>query len=327
MKLLYYLGRTPNFGDDLNASLWPELAPELFEGDDGAAFVGIGTIIGMPCDPNLKLNVFSSGVGNDSVQGWRERQTRYWCVRGPVSRKLLEVDESAAITDGAILAPLTRGFPKRADEPGGVVAIPHWQSFDFGGWDAVGDLTGYEILDPRAPYPEVIARIAAARIVLTESLHGAIFADLLGIPWHVFATGRNFGVTKWIDWSASVGRRFAMTVVPAPDPALVVANGRRFERSGARRVFELDDALPELSARINPVGRANGSWRAGLKSAVARSRLAGKLMGYCPEATAVALERLARDEPALTPPAAIESLQSRMVDRLGRLRAEHWASG
>lgn len=323
MKLLYYLGRTANFGDDLNAELWPALAPELFERDDGAAFVGVGTIIGMNCDAALRLNVFSSGVGNDDARGWSAHETRYWCVRGPISRKILGLDEDSAITDGAILAPLTPGFPKRAADPEGVVVIPHWQTLDFPGWPEVARMTGYEVLDPRASTKAVLGRIARARMVLTESLHGAIFADLYGIPWLAFATSRNFGVAKWIDWSRSLGRPFTVTMIAAPDPSVVAVHGRRPEPLDRPQVFDLDDALGELEVRLAPPVRSTPRMRQQIKAALARSTVAGRLLGYTPERTGAALTRLARAEPTLTPTAVIESLQSRMVERLEAVRAEH----
>ncbi len=323
MRLVYYRGRTANFGDDLNAELWPALAPELFEADDGAAFVGIGTIIGMVCEPDLRLNVFSSGIGNDDPCGWRRRETRYWCVRGPISCKLLALDAEAAISDGAILAPLAPGFPRRAADPQGVIVIPHWETLDHPGWPEVAKLTGYEVVDPRRPSTAVIERIAAAKLVLTESLHGAILADLLGVPWHAFATSRNFGITKWIDWRASLGSPFVVTMVAAPDPSLVLAFGRRPEPLGKPCVFDVEDAVRELDARLSPPSSSRPGVRQHLKATLARSRLAGVLLGYTPQRTAEHLEALARRDPIQTPATTIERLQGRMMARLQSLRAEH----
>ena len=115
MQLVYYHRKgVPNFGDDLNVVLWKGLAPDLFDDDLKIGFVGIGTIIGMPCGEVQRLHVFSSGIGYDRPEGWRGKQVEYWCVRGPISAHVLGLPEDRAITDGAILTPLVEGFPKAA---------------------------------------------------------------------------------------------------------------------------------------------------------------------------------------------------------------------
>ena len=228
MKLVYYRKQVPNFGDDLNAALWPALAPGLFDDDPEVGFVGIGTIIGMPCGGLRRLHVFSTGIGNDRPEAWRGKQVEYWCVRGPISARMLDLPADRAITDGAILTPLVEGFPKAATGTGGTLVIPHFETLDHPGWPEVAKLTGYELLDPRADPRSVIARIAGATLVLTESLHGAILADVYGIPWMAFATSKNFGVTKWVDWTHSIGLEFDLAMIPPPIPG-------RSSLSAARR--------------------------------------------------------------------------------------------
>ena len=64
MKLHYFRSPHGNFGDDLNAWLWPELLPGVWDdGSDGITFVGIGTILNrLVPDTRLKI-VAGSGVG------------------------------------------------------------------------------------------------------------------------------------------------------------------------------------------------------------------------------------------------------------------------
>lgn len=320
MKLVYYRKTVPNFGDDLNALLWKGLAPGLFDEDPETGFVGIGTIIGMPCGSLTRLHVFSSGAGYDHLGGWRDKQVQYWCVRGPISARVLGLPGDRAITDGAILTPLAEGFPKAATGTGGTLVVPHFQTLDHPGWPEVAKLTGYELLDPRGEPREVIARIAAARLVLTESLHGAILADVYGIPWIAFATSKNFSVTKWVDWTLSVGRDFELTMVPPPDAGPVLAFGRAPAPYGQAMRFGAEEALARFEERVAPA-QGGAGLPARLRAVVKRSPLIRPFLGFSPARTAEALERLARTAPALSEEARRLELRERMQERLAALAA------
>ncbi|MCB4824250.1 polysaccharide pyruvyl transferase family protein [Roseicella aerolata] len=322
MRLIHYRTKVPNFGDDLNAVLWEGLVPGLFDGDPSTGFTGIGTIIGMPCGEVPRLHVFSSGVGNDPIERWRDKQVEYWCVRGPISARILGLPADRAITDGALLVPLLRDYPKAATGTGGTLVIPHFQTLDHPGWPEVAALTGFELLDPRADPLSVIRRIAGARLVLTESLHGAILADVYGIPWIAFATSKHFGIPKWIDWTASIGRDLDLHIVPPPDPGPVLAYGRPAGPYGQRLRFDAAAGLAQFRERIGPVAApAPVSLKARLKAALKRSPLARSLLGLSPARTAEALTRLAGAEPALSEARLREELRDRMVARLGALAA------
>ncbi|MFZ4407608.1 MAG: polysaccharide pyruvyl transferase family protein [Paracraurococcus sp.] len=318
MQLVYYRKQVPNFGDDLNASLWQGLVPDLFDDDPETGFVGIGTIIGMPCGALKRLHVFSSGIGNDLPEGWRDKQVEYWCVRGPVSTRMLNLPADRAITDGAILTPLVDGFPKAATGGGGTLVIPHFQTLDHPGWPEVAKLTGYDLLDPRAEPHGVIARIAAAKLVLTESLHGAILADVYGIPWIAFATSKNFGVTKWVDWTHSLGLEFDLAMIPPPDPGPVLTFGRPAAPFGQTRRFGLEEAFAYFDDRVlpDPV-----TLKSRLKGLVRQSPLIRPFLGFSPARTAEALQRLAGSAPVLSAEPVRHALRDRMMERFGVLAA------
>ncbi|MCO5064237.1 MAG: polysaccharide pyruvyl transferase family protein [Rhizobiaceae bacterium] len=320
MHLVYYRKQVPNFGDDLNAELWPALAPRLFADEPGTAsdigFVGIGTIIGMPISGLQRLNVFSSGIGNDRPSRWRDLQVEYWCVRGPISTRVLDLPDDRAITDGAILTPLVAGFPRAASATGGTVIVPHWETMDHPGWSEVASLTGFELLDPRGDPKSVIERIAGATMVLTESLHGAILADTYGVPWRAFATSKNFGVTKWVDWAGSLGHDFSLTMVPPPDSGPVLAFGRPVAPFGETRKFDAATALAQFDQRLT---HEPETLKSRLKAMVKQSPLVRRFLGFRPERTAEALDRLAQMEPELSTVSQRESLQQRMLSRLSAL--------
>lgn len=320
MKLIYFQNRVPNFGDDLNRDLWPALVPALFEADPGTGFVGIGTIIGMPCEGVDRLHVFSSGAGYDPPDRWRGKQVEYWCVRGPLSARVLGLPSDRAASDGAILAPLAPGFPQRATGAGGTAVVPHWESLGFPGWTEAAGMAGFELVDPRGEPRDVVARIAASRLVLTESLHGAILADTYGIPWIAFATSQNFSVFKWTDWTSSVGLQLAFAGVPPPSPGPLPRFGRPPRPYGAFARHDADSAMAGFAARQASAPRTVASR---LKGAVARSPLIGPLLGLSPARTAEALTALSRAAPNGSAEPRRQELQSRLMDRLGQLRAAY----
>lgn len=318
MKLRYYHGRVPNFGDDLNAILWPALMPSFFNDDDTEIFVGIGTIIGFPCGSPRKINVLSSGAGNDPPSRWASSDVKYWCVRGPLSAQMLGLTDQDGIADGAILSPLVSSFPSQRGVSNGVLVIPHWETLDFPGWDVVSRQTGFELLDPRGRPADVIAKIANARLVLTESLHGAIMADVYGVPWAAFATSGNFLAAKWVDWRLSCGDKFDVTVVPPPSPEPLLKYGRPLASYGHLRQISTEYAMNEMKGRMT-ISRPPSSpdrFRSWLKT----SKLARKLHQVSPERTAETLVALADRAREPTAPSVIERQQSRLLERLNEMR-------
>lgn len=321
MQLIQCRLPVPNFGDDLNTLLWPALLPGAFEDDPATGFVGIGTIIGMPCGAVRRLHVFSAGIGNDPPGAWAGKDITWWCVRGPLSARWLGLPPDRALTDGAILAPGSAGLPAAATGAGGVAVIPHWHTLDHPGWPAAVAEAGFALVDPRAPPAAVIGRIAAAGLVLTESLHGAILADALGIPWVAFATSGNFAVTKWADWTLSVGCDLAVTALPPPDAGPLLRFGRppapfgetlRVDAEAALRLFDqrIAPRPPGLLARLKGLAKA---------SPLARP-LASAALRCHPARTAAALRRLARQAPTLSDPARRAALRDAMTERLAALR-------
>jgi len=323
MRLVYYRKSVPNFGDDLNAALWPALSPGLFEDAGGdSAFVGIGTIIGMPMPGEGPLHVFSSGAGYDRLENWRGRDVRWWCVRGPLSARLLGLEPEAALSDGAILTPLAPGFPDAASEGDETLIIPHFQTIAHPGWPEVAELGGFGLVDPRGEPAEIVARIARARLVLTESLHGAIIADTYGVPWMAFATSRNFGPTKWVDWRQSLGEDFSFTVVPPPDALHLLAFGRAPWPLGTTVTMHAEAAMAAFNDRVAPPAAPPPGLRGRLKEMAKSSRLARRLLGCSPARTAAALTCLAMTgAPAGSSPALRKEIQTRMLDRLRAMAA------
>lgn len=326
MRLLHYHAPVPNFGDDLNPMLWPALAPALFEDrrpdrrdGDAAAFVGVGTIVGIDPGESRVLHVFSSGAGYSPLDRWHGRDLRYHCVRGPVTARLLGLDADRALTDGAILAPLVDALrPAPGAHGGGTVVVPHFETIAFPGWRRAVAAAGFALVDPRGGPAEVIAALAGADLVLTESLHGAILADSFGVPWRAFTVSRNFSTAKWADWSASLGMQVDVTIVPPPDPLPLLRFGKPAQPFGTALRLDPEAALREFRERVGPASQISRTKRLA-KRVLERSAAARRLLGFGPERTAQALVELSRADPFVSIASRRESLRDEMLCRLDAL--------
>lgn len=324
MRLIHYKKSVPNFGDDLNVDLWPVLAPRIFaDPEDGHGFLGIGTIVGMH-NPMQRIEIFSSGAGYNSMSNWDGKEVSVRCIRGPLTAKLLGVDPALALTDGAILTPLSPSFPNRAGPfrglSGGTIVIPHFETIAYPGWAEACRLAGFELVDPRGTPVDVIGRIASAELVVTESLHGAIIADVYGIPWTAFCTSRNFGSSKWVDWLATLGMDFESALVPPPNAAQLLHFGKRAEPFGERLRLTLAEAMRDYQDRMckdvrNPIKEV-------VKKTVLRVPPLQRLFGYSPERTAEALQKLVAGPLSLSAEARRNDLRDRMLDLLLAMERE-----
>ncbi|KMS50860.1 succinoglycan biosynthesis ketolase [Novosphingobium barchaimii LL02] len=337
MKLLHYEPAVPNFGDDLNGTLWSALAPSLFEGegvvdDRGEAFVGIGTIVGIDPGRRRCLHVFSSGAGYTAADGWAGLDVHYHCVRGPVTAQVLGLSADRALTDGAILAPLVDRFrfsaavegagARNITAGGRTVVVPHYETIAFPGWDHAVRMAGFDLVDPRGAPEVVIAALASARLVLTESLHGAILADAYGVPWRGFAVSRNFSTAKWADWTGSLELNVEIALVPPPDPMPLLRFGKRGEAFGTMLQLEPEASFREFRSRIAPPARIP-FLKAQAKRVLEDLPAARRLLGFSPQRTAKALAELATYEPYLSLAGRRDSLRDAMLQRLEALVRLH----
>jgi succinoglycan biosynthesis protein ExoV len=330
MQLVYFRGRQPNFGDDLNAVLWPRLLPRLFTGTGPDGFLGIGTLIGMKAPGCIRLHVFSTGAGYQAIETWRIER-RIWCVRGPLTARLLGVEPDVALTDGAILA-LDVLDGSSADSSNGqtVGVVPHWESLHFPGWQEACDTAGFRLITPVDTPANVHAAIGSVSLVLTESLHGAILADAMGIPWVPFITTRNVSALKWVDWCLSVGVTFSPVPISPPSAAAALAFGRPARDGNAERLrFDAESAMREFRERVAMQQNAPSSpgltarARAGLQAASGQSKLISRALGYSPARTAAGLAAAARLEPTLSAASLRTNLRAQMLERLRAFERAH----
>ncbi|MEM1242640.1 MAG: hypothetical protein AAGI45_22650 [Cyanobacteria bacterium P01_H01_bin.26] len=120
MKIYHYQrnDRQPNFGDELNQWLWPQLMPDYFgpehsKNDDAHIFIGTGILLNSRLPQRIQAARHVSFIGTGAVYEQPLQQIpKHWhiyCVRGPLSAQQLHLPASKAIADGGIL--VNRIFP------------------------------------------------------------------------------------------------------------------------------------------------------------------------------------------------------------------------
>ncbi len=209
MKLYYSNIRGGNFGDELNLWLWPQLLPIAFDDDDAQVFVGIGTLLNERLNervPKISTKlIFGSGVGyGDTPQV--DDSWRVYFVRGPLSAEALDLDQSYAITDGAVLL---RGLPQLAGTKRHRFSyMPHHKSATNANWAGVCHAAGIHYIDPSWSVQRVLEAIQGTEIVLAEAMHAAIVADILRVPWLPIRSYEHVLDFKWRDWCLSMGLEY-----------------------------------------------------------------------------------------------------------------------
>ncbi|MEO0868754.1 MAG: hypothetical protein AAFY17_09965, partial [Cyanobacteria bacterium J06642_11] len=211
MKIFYYRRRDgqPNFGDELNTWLWPQLLPDFFDEDDTVQFVGTGTLLNQRLPERTttakKLIVFSSGAGYEQPLKAIPPHWHIVCVRGPLSTQRLGLPTEKAIADGGIL--VRRCFTPPATKQHRYGFMPHVHHANFAGeaWEKLCKTVGIHYIDPRWPIERVLAAISTTDVLITEAMHGAIVADALRTRWIPVITSPRILRFKWQDWCASIG--------------------------------------------------------------------------------------------------------------------------
>lgn len=294
MKLTYFEGDPPNFGDELNAWIWHELLPPAFLDDDpDTLFLGIGSIIQDIYPKAARKVVVGSGYSG-AYSSRPDLHDGTWdvrFVRGPETCRLLGLDPALAIADAAVLLRAV-DLPEPATGIGAAF-MPHYESVERGDWERVCAAAGVHFLDPTRPTRELLAEIRGARVVVTEAMHGAIVSDALRTPWIAVETMHHVHRSKWYDWAASLGMEHR-----------------------PERVFPSN--LRELWAH------RTGRWGSGPRArAVFGSPLAAPANTAVRMASARSLARLARAEPRLSDDARIEEATDRALTALDALVSDY----
>lgn len=257
MKLTYFKCKRPNFGDDLNAYVWPRLLGDgFFDDDERELLVGIGSIIYDTYPKEARKIVVGSGYGGyTGPPDVHDGSWEFAFVRGPRTADILGIPREKVVTDGAVLLRMV-DLPVPAPETP-VVFIPHFQSLSRGNWEETCATAGIRFVDPSGDVESVLAQIRGARMVITESMHGAIVADALRTPWVAVTPIAREHRFKWWDWAESLDiplRAHALFPSTTREAWSALSGGqgmgrksRAFDRSVAAAPFNL--ALKHAAAR------------------------------------------------------------------------------
>jgi len=202
MELFSFKCIKPNFGDELNAWMWPKLIEGVWGGDDNAIFVGIGSVINDRFPKEKTKIVFGAGYGGYTALPDIDETWKFYFVRGKLTAKAVGIDEKLGIGDSAILlrSCVNKKVPKRYP----ISYMPHYGSTFDGNWELAAKLASINYIDPTASVEHVLDQILASELVITEAMHGAIVSDALRVPWIPVKPLSDIHVMKWFDWASAL---------------------------------------------------------------------------------------------------------------------------
>jgi hypothetical protein len=293
VQLRYWRGAVPNFGDELNAWLWPKLLPAFFDADERELFLGIGSILFHDYPSTAQKVVFGAGYGGYTPPPRIDHTWTFYFVRGPRTAQVLGLDPRLALGDAALLVRLIPDeLPLPASLPSGVAYMPHWDSAGSGTWEQLAVRAGMRYIDPRWPVERVIAAIRSCELLVSEAMHGAIVADALRIPWIPFLP-HPIHRFKWYDFAESLG--VELTFAQSAQLTWVDALATRLVRYP-----HAERRARYYGHRMRHLGGAAYRWNA-----------------------VRALRAAARTRPFLSDERTIERVTRRMAAELERLRADY----
>ncbi len=214
-------GGGPNFGDELGRWLWPKLLnPKMGAILPECAFYSIGTLLGSPMPFLAKQYViFGSGAGYRGVPEPTANWRTYF-VRGPMTAK--HMGGVPWITDPALLV---AQLAARQETAYPVSFMPrHDAKFEEEKLESLG----IHLIRPNWLPEIVIDEISKTGLLLSNTLHGAVVANALRVPWISIRGDNPVHDFKWHDWCRSLD----MVWNPITEPLK----------------WAIDYAVPQLSA-------------------------------------------------------------------------------
>jgi succinoglycan biosynthesis protein ExoV len=199
-----------NFGDELNQWLWNRVLPGVFdnpENNSDAVFVGFGTLLNENLPKFKQTIIFGTGHGF-SKPPKIDDTWKIYCVRGPLTAKVLDLSPDLGIADPAIL--VNRFYRSEGSEE---LKKIHKVSLIPYAWEMESSpetfiqlcrKLDYFCIDPRWPVEKVMQGISQSDLVISAAMHGAIVADALRVPWIPLKSNAAIPDFKWTDFCQSL---------------------------------------------------------------------------------------------------------------------------
>ncbi len=238
-----------NFGDDLSPLIVEHYAqrPVRHASIKSCDMIAIGSLLGQATKrrwqralrkPLRRTHIWGTGCFGD-ISG-RYHHASVSGVRGPLTRRMMNLPAETPLGDPALLLPRILDRPARKHRWGLIPHIHHQES------PLIRELAGapgVHLIDLTSENTLEIARdIARCDFVLSSSLHGLIAADSFGVPNVWLQVGASMGNWKFEDYFQSVGRTASPITQPvdlvsleqtatAADPGIVSRLADGLERS------------------------------------------------------------------------------------------------
>jgi succinoglycan biosynthesis protein ExoV len=292
VQLYRWRGAERNFGDELNALLWPKLLPGFFDDDPAEQFLGIGSVLDARHETGAVKLVAGAGYGGYEAPPTLDANWIIHWVRGPLTARRLGLPEVCGLGDPAMLlsAPCAGGRS--------IGFMPHFQSLERGAWAAAANAANVTLIDPRGDPAAILGAIGACRLLVSEAMHGVIVADAMRVPWIAMRPLMSMHRAKWQDWADALGLRL------------------RFQLLAASSLAERLHASPVAATRR---GRHLLDLAHPMLQAAGRCRFI--------EQAAWSLTAAAAFAPQLSAAAALDRCRTRMLERLDALRRDPWRQG
>lgn len=212
-----------NLGDEITSIILDELFEIAHEKSNifNADLISTGSILNWVYnnknwnEGRKKISIVGSGLMSP-VPGLKEKTKKlnfldFHSVRGHLTRNLLGFsDREVSIGDPGLLASnlITKKEPKCYN----IGVIPHHSQVANPIFlDKIKSLKGVKVIDFKTrDHHSVFAEIQRCEVILSQSLHGLIFSDSLGVPNAWLDAGKLHagGEFKFYDYFSSIGRDF-----------------------------------------------------------------------------------------------------------------------
>ncbi|MDR7334834.1 polysaccharide pyruvyl transferase family protein [Roseateles asaccharophilus] len=293
MKLYFYRGVRPNFGDELNWWMWPKIFGDVFDQSAENLFLGIGSILFSDHPKEMRKIVFGSGYGGYTSPPVIDKKWDVRFLRGKFTAKALGLDDGLAVGDSAILLRSVVDYAAPHKKVHKFSYMPHWESAEIGLWKDVCELIGINYIDPCGEIEFVLKEILSSETVITEAMHGAIVSDALRVPWIAAKPIHESHRAKWDDWASVLDLKIRMEpILPSGLLELLIS------KIGQRGF---------ISSKLQFHGKSLN----GIRHDAFVIRAAEQL------------QKVARTMPQLSPEAAIQRAHQRMLDEVDRLRRDY----